>query len=550
MTEEDGFIVAGGGFLVVGIDDVNGDGIPDAMISNYEQWQGNGLSYIVVYPRNVTKPTTSFLPSSQPSSFPSRSPTFIVHDPTNTPTAEERTTDQPSSYGTFPPHLQGTVKPSRAPKTCRPTKPLTCPPTMMTNSPSLSPSRKPVSEPTRRPTFCRITNAPSRSPTRRPGLSAYPTFSPTMIIPADSLSTLLFQEIIIDSEGVYILPSGKVHVIISGEGSFEIRGNDGDGKKIYTILPSHNMITILNFNKKFDQISLIHFPYLYSINDLVYRTNPLQFILSAEQKLILSSLEASDLAEDNFIFQQNTEDQKKPVGLTLSTMISLGILIGCIGLFGCVTKLNQTDDDDDDLYRLKGILKEKNHSVKHVKPENEKELNVKGLSSDSDSLLISSSDSDADDDDNGFSFTDSSIRNEEERELHESENDWDLFSSLNSLFSSDNGEIIYDSGYSRDSFIDDMFNASEAEDHNDGAKKSGQEGELSENDWNLFSPLNRDNDSAVTLEGNLKPVLNVFNVVDPVEEEEQSLVFTESDDQREVEEDDGSSSIDIERQLP
>jgi hypothetical protein len=473
MTENDGFTVTGGGFLVVGVDDVNGDGIPDVMISSYEQWQGKGNSYIMVYPRNVTSSPT-FLPSSQPTSVPSYPPSsfpsFRVHDPTNTPTIIE-TTYQPSHYGTFPPHLQRTEKPSLAAKTSRPTripsmKPSTRFPTAKTNTRSVSPTRKPTKNPTRMPIMLSSTTLPSRTPTERNVPSIYPTSTPS-VTPTVSLSTV-FHEITIDRGGVYNVPSGKANFIISGEGEFEITGNGG-GKKIYTILPSKNVITITDFNKGYDQISLTHFLYLYSINDLVYRTNPLQFILSTEQKLILSSLGASDLEEDNFIFQKNYENKKKHFELTLSTMISLGILIGCIGLFGCVTKLNQKDGDGD-LYPSKVKLNENHSPETDLIPENEKELNV-NLFSDSGSLLFSSSDSE-EDDDNELSFTDSTIRNEEERDLYENDNDWSLFSTLEHFFSRDNDEEINDDSVmsstdveecSCDPYIDDMFNASDAE---------------------------------------------------------------------------------------
>jgi hypothetical protein len=50
----------------------------------------------------------------------------------------------------------------------------------------------------------------------------------------------------------------------------------------------------------------------------------------------------------------------------------------------------------------------------------------------------------------------------------------------------------------------------------------------------LKSFFSSDNDSVETLEDKIESVLDVFNVVDPEEEElEQSFVFTESDDQQE-----------------
>jgi hypothetical protein len=244
------------------------------------------------------------------------------------------------------------------------------------------------------------------------------------------------------------------------------------GRKFTRYYHLKNVIKITDFNIRYDQISLIHFPYLYSVNDLVYRTNPLQIFLSSEQKLILSSLDANELTEDNFVFHRDSKDHNKNTNfrLDLSAVVSLGILIGCVGIFGCVTKLNQTDEVDQCLSK-----------------EKENARNDKELSSDFGSLFLSSSDSEGEDEDDEFSISYSSNRNEEERDLFE--NDWNLFSSLQSFFSSDN-------------------------------------------------------DSVETLEDNIESVLDVFNVVDPPEEEQEELsfVFTESDNQQESDDD----SIDIE----
>jgi hypothetical protein len=149
--------------------------------------------------------------------------------------------------------------------------------------------------------------------------------------------------------------------------------------------------------------------------------------------------------------------------LDISGVICLGILIGCIGLFRCVTKFNQTDEDDNNY--SKESYQEKCPQVS---------IPEKSLSSYSGSFLLSSSGSEGGDEDE-FTITNSSIGHiEEERELYE--NDWNLFTSLTSLFSSEN-------------------------------------------------------DPEETLEENLESVFDVFNVFDPEEEEEQSFVFTESDDE-------------------
>jgi hypothetical protein len=476
MTEDDGFTITGGGFLVGGPGDVNGDGIPDILISSYNQWQGQGNSYIMVYPRNITSPPT-YLPTSQPSNVPSLSPSSIpsikIQFPTNVPTFKQ-TSNQPVSEGTFPPFLEATQLPSLAPRTTKPTrlpsiKSTTRSPTIKTDQPSLRPSRKPTAIPTRGPSMLPTTMIPSRTPSGRSIRSIYPTSSPSTL-PTESLTTL-FEEITMEKEGVYNIPKGKANCIISGEGSFDITSNGG-GKKIYTVLPMKNTITITDFNKRYDQISLVHFPYLYSISDLAYRTNPLQIFLSHEQKLILSSMKASELTEDNFIFQKHNEEPKKKTNfhLDLSAVVSLGILIGCVGIFGYVTKFNQTDKAVNCSVES-GQEKSPQAAVENVKQESGKELN-ENLASDSGSLLLSCSDREHDGGDS----------DKEEREPSE----WTL-SSLKSFLTS--GHY-----------------------------------------------------SAGTLEDKIDAVLNVVNVFDPEEVEEQSFVFTESDDQQET----GYGNIDIE----
>jgi hypothetical protein len=238
MNEDDGFIITGGGFMVAGPGDVNGDGINDIMITDYQQWQGKGNSYIMVYPRNMTTPPT-FLPSSAPSSSPSHAPTAVPslksQFPTNVPTIRE-TTNQPESDSTFPPNLQKTASPSLAPRTSKPTrvpsrKPPTLSPTVKTSSPTVSPSRKPIINLTPTPT----TEIPSVSRTERHVSSSFPTSFPSAT-PTESLSTP-FQDVTIDREGVYVVPSGgKTNYVITGEGNIDITSNRV-GKKVFTILP-------------------------------------------------------------------------------------------------------------------------------------------------------------------------------------------------------------------------------------------------------------------------------------------------------------------------
>jgi hypothetical protein len=418
ITEEDGFTITGGGFMVGGPGDVNGDGIPDIMISSYQQWQGKGNSYIMAYPRNVSSPPT-FLPSSQPSTK--------IQFPTSVPTT---TSSPPTRYGTFPPNLQRTPYPTHAPKptqnpSLRPSKP---------NSPTMTPVIiNPTESPTRRPTRLPTTTVmvPSRSPTKRQVPSTFPSSSPS-ITPTVSLSTP-FHDITINHEGVYNIPDGKGNYIVSGEGTFEIISNDRGGKKIYTIMPARNTITITGFNKRYDQISLIHFPYFYSINDLVYRTNPGQIFLSREQKLILSSVEVSELTEENFVFVDASENRKTTqFELTFASMVSFGIFIGCSGLFLCVAKMNEEDDDKKILLPDSDI----------EEPNSEKIALNEELSSDFSSLPAFS----CSDNEKAHEDKDEFIATEEERQL--SDNEWDLLSSLKSFFSSENHLENDEEGYS------------------------------------------------------------------------------------------------------
>jgi hypothetical protein len=95
-----------------------------------------------------------------------------------------------------------------------------------------------------------------------------------------------------------------------------------------------------------------------------------------------------------------------------------------------------------------------------------------------------------------------------------------------------NEDYSFDSG----SFL---FSSSDNE-HDDDRREEKREG--FENDWNLSSLkscFSSSDDHSL-----IESVLDVFNVVDPAEEEEEDLsfVFTESDDQEESDDD----SIDIE----
>jgi hypothetical protein len=507
MSEDDGFIITGGGFMVAGPGDVNNDGIPDIMISSYQQWQGMGNSYLMVYPRNITSPPT-LLPSSSPSSSPSNVPTTVpslkLQSPTSVPTLQD-TSQSPVSEGTFPPFLPATRLPSFAPKTTKPTripsvKPSTRSPTMKTDQPTRLPTRK--------PTLAPITKSPSQSPTKHFIRSAFPTSFPSFT-PTLSLSTP-FQELVIDTAGVYTLANGNWIVIISGEGSFEITISGGSRKTIYIIIPSKNTIRITDFNDKYDQISLLHFSQLFSINDLIYRTNPLQIFLSTEQKLILSSLEASDLAESNFIFQEVNEEDKKRKNvpqLSVASMVSLAGLLLFFGLVAFLMKVNEVDKDDN---RIKASVEEINdlEKVEIHKVETDEAV-IEKVSSDFGSLRSSSSESE------GTDANDNDLQNAEGREFFE-DNESSFFSSLKSLFSSNSDEDVNNDFVNNSTVIKEQVPEENiCEFMEEGGKKKRQEKVI----FNL-SPVERH-----LLNNN-----QVCGRNDPKEDDaELSFVFTESD---------------------
>jgi hypothetical protein len=477
ITEQDGFVITGGGFIVAGPGDVNGDGIPDIMVTSYQQWQGKGNSYIVVYPRNVTSPPT-FLPSSQPTSVPSVSPSTLpsTRFPTIIPTVTK-------SKETFPPFLQRTEAPTRAPRTSKPTRipsvtPSTRSPTVKPNPPTFTPSTKLTANPTTRLTISPRSKGTSRpSTSKRRTTSRFPTSSPVAISP--ELLTAPFPEITIGKEGVYNVPSGKANFIITGEGDFEITSNGG-GRKIYSIFPLKSSITITDFNPRYDQISLIHFPYLRSINDLVYRTNPLMIILSNEQTLILASVDASELSEDNIVFQKQKEKTLSGVQLSFSSMISVGILFSCACLFGFLVKMNENNENE--YSHWENTLQ----STLIAKVGNDTQSHTDRKSSDFSSFLCSSSDGEGE-------KPDESCSNDPTEKRKLSEQDWNLFSSLNSLFSSDNNSL-----------------------------ETLEQNQI----WR-----------------NLELPLDILGLEEE-EEGEHSFVFTESDDHHET--DDSSADIDIE----
>jgi hypothetical protein len=416
LSEEDGIIITGGGFMVGGPGDLNGDGIPDIMISSYQQWQGQGNSFIMVFPRNITCPPT-FLPSSQPTSGPSSSPSVSpsnkIIQPTSNPTlASSSPTPEP---GTFPPFLPRTENPTLAPRTTKPSRSPTFRPStgLPTVTPSLSPTRsptiKPTLSPTKKPTLLPSSQVPSRIPTRRPSNTKVPTASPSnSSSPVESDSTDSFEVITIDSPGSYNVSSGQLNYVIGGKGSIVILGGDKsedkDDRKIFTILPDRNIITITDFDEKKDRISLVHFPELQTVGDLPYRCPPLQFILSSQQQIILISHDELDLTEENFIFREDHSSSSKkqsPLQKDLSFIVSLVVLFGGLSFTGLCIVLAKYNNSKEDNRLEKALVNEDNRGVDPKTTGND----VVAVDEEDDvelgSLFSSLDSSDDDDEDNG-----------------------------------------------------------------------------------------------------------------------------------------------------
>jgi hypothetical protein len=157
--------------------------------------------------------------------------------------------------------------------------------------------------------------------------------------------------VIIDSQGAYNGSFGLVNYFISGKGSIVIRGSKNQKgnrhKKIYTIFPDGNVVTITNFDEQNDRISLLHFHRIESLNDLTFKFPPLQLILSSQQQVILSSHNQFVLQEENFIFYRSPKQDTLPIRMDFAFIISLVIVFLCLCLFICciiVAKLSSPDE--------------------------------------------------------------------------------------------------------------------------------------------------------------------------------------------------------------
>ena len=380
LQSRDGFVITGGGFLVSGIGDVNGDGIHDVMITNYRDWSGQGNAYLIQSPKNMTAPPTFYptsLPSSQPSAVPS--------------------TSAPSFPRTFSP----TFNSSRAP--------------------SLSPSYRPSLEPTSvapsiepsRAVFVLSTNRPSRRPTRPPitrtirptrSLSTSPTIAASL---SDDTADIFVKEY--PEAGQYVgIPNRDNEYLLTGRGSYLLTGVLGR-RNIYKIFPlRENIVIITNFQVNLDIIDLMAFKRIHLLKDLTFSTNPLTFLLSSiqqeknpgstPQQVILSSIDQFSLTKDNFYLAHSTSSSSSATAVGHGTVESEAIMIGSVffaGMMICYF-VYLTWRDGQDL--KKQMIEDARHAVHRADPSN----NSSSSSDDEDSDKGDNDDQEEGDDEERF----------------------------------------------------------------------------------------------------------------------------------------------------
>jgi hypothetical protein len=312
MAAEDGIIITGGGFLVAGVGDVNGDNVADVMISSYYDWKGQSSAYLISTPANVVY-SPSFQPSSSPTITPSAS--FPLNSTLNDNSTVRNTNIPTPSYA--PTQFSPTLTPTRVRF-------------------AVGISRQPVSKPS---------VAPSFSPTSGfHHLRGFPTASPALtptIMP--TINTTAYTVIDCSEAKEYHGKNGTHNLfrITANSGTVMIRGNDeGGAKNLYVLYgPSERVnVVIQNFRISTDMISVAHLSkvgYFYvSLSDISYsRSVPLTLLFCSENKLqaVLSSHTEFDLDESNFLFTQSNESEDNTKN-TILAGVQIGIAVAVLVL--------------------------------------------------------------------------------------------------------------------------------------------------------------------------------------------------------------------------
>jgi hypothetical protein len=360
----DGIMITGGGFMVAGPGDVNGDGINDIIIVNYPNWQGQSNSYLLSFPEEpVSVPPTvlpSSSPSAQPSSFPSSRPTITAT--TNSPTNHPRTVSTLSPLSLGVTHSPVTIKPTTAPKSFRPTR------TPTTSFPSKIPTMDPTRSPSAHPTVLQVVS--TKPTTLQPSSTALPTQTPSIFpsrVPTnhttgDSHSVFNASFLVIacmeggDYDGT---DSNEVFQLIGGAPYYHITArpanSTGMNRKIFTLKPAKNRIVIEGFNKENDIIDLTAYSNIFGIGDISFQENPLQLLPFTGQIVQFSGSTSFLFTESNFYFHvpSRPSSANQPAKSLLLTIIPLLIVFLCIACFCFPVIIGNTEDEEKDFPKEK-----------------------------------------------------------------------------------------------------------------------------------------------------------------------------------------------------
>jgi hypothetical protein len=338
MTERQGFVITGAGFLVVGVDDVNYDGIADVLITDYQGWQGQRNAYLITSPKNMT-----FSPTIQPSSIPSQVPTKRFGAPFrfyNNSSGNNSSSSQLFTPSMSPTDISAENASNSVPK------------------PSLAPTSKAIfTIGTALPTSGKPTLLPSLSPTsgyhRLRGFP--PTMTPTLMPTINNTFERDYKELDCSKAGNYhgnrTSETNYKFSITATSGVVNVHGtSDGGTKNLFVLYcppgdDDNNRLNVVidNFRVSTDIISVAHVspprhPF-HSLGDLSYyfSKGPLTFVFCSENRLqvILSSHTSFDLTESNFLFtpvEKNRNDGKN--NKNRSGTVQIGIVAGAIFLAG------------------------------------------------------------------------------------------------------------------------------------------------------------------------------------------------------------------------
>jgi hypothetical protein len=380
----DGFVIDGGGMMVSGPGDINGDGLSDLLIVKYFDWinqKSNGCLLIHPPIHSISSPpslTPSLIPSSHPSlnndsDDDGQSPSL---SPQSTESYSPSISSRPSSVSHKPSHQ----------RTSRPTFP--------SKSPSFKPTIKPTVFPTLLRTISPVLIAPSSMapsslrPTRsmprtiRPSFRSteYPTLSPVHSIPItnDNESSAFHRIVVNITEDYPLLFDRNYFVTIKPANPSSINPNPSTdrsvmiakifpsptsgssqatrGTRIYQIHPLDTsafqenvmIVSIEDFIIELDRLDLSPFHRKFqSIEDLSYQTYPLVLILSGitqnEQKIVFPGFKDFSLTESNIIFSSSSSDKDQSsltagAGFLLdsSFIVSFSLLVVFVLFVCCV----------------------------------------------------------------------------------------------------------------------------------------------------------------------------------------------------------------------